>query len=117
MAATRAQKLVAARVLADGGSYSKAATAAGVSRRTVARWDTTGELPDPTPITTPRAVLEFLLTDPSPKIRLDAASKLLQLEVEDSLDAPEEWDRVIPHDCQPGEERTELHVYRVRPDA
>jgi transposase-like protein len=113
-AATLKQRRAAAAVLRDGGSYAQAAAAAGVSRRTVIRWK--DDLPEPPPdVPSSRAVLEGLLYSDNERIRLDAAYRLEMLRAEEPEPTEDEYDTMIFHDCQPGEERTELHVFRVRP--
>ena len=110
MPATLKQRQAAAAVLRDGGSYADAARVAQVNRSTVIRWATEDEggpaLPDPSTISTPRAVLEALLTDGNPRIRLDAARALTALDADaPNPDATPDFDRVeVVEDLPPGTE-------------
>jgi hypothetical protein len=104
VAATPKQRAVAAAILRDGGNNQQAADAAGVKIRTIIRWKREDALPDPVTLpSTPQAVLEALLNDPSPKIRLDAAYRLATLDLDDA-EAPD-YSRVeLLEDLPPGAE-------------
>lgn len=93
----RERRAAVLRARANGASYSEAAAAAGCSRRTAIRiCQAADALPDSAPSAvprTPRAVLEQLLLDPTPRIRLDAARALAVLDLEDEGATPD-YDRV-----------------------
>lgn len=117
MAATLKQRQAAAAVLRDGGSYADAARVAQVNRSTVIRWATEDEggpaLPDAATISTPRAVLESLLLDPNPRVRLDAARALVALDADSPQDAIPDFDKMtMLFDLPPGEQSySELVVH------
>jgi transposase-like protein len=119
MPATLKQRQAAAAILRDGGSYADAARVSKVNRSTVIRWaqeDENGNtaLPDATGISTPRAVLEALLGDESPRIRLDAARALAALDLDNPDDAIPDYDRleIINDLAEGGKPYSVLQVHR-----